>query len=56
MKKYFADVRFNTFEFEADSEEQANQMIHKLIDQLGDVDTDISWDDVTWDIYKEGDY
>lgn len=56
MGKYFANVRFNTIEFEADSEEQANQMLHQLIDELGDVDTVIGWDDVDWDIYSEEDY
>lgn len=53
MKRFFADVRFNTLEFEASNEEEAEVMLNEMLDQIGAVDTVISWDNVDWTIYKE---
>lgn len=56
MGKYFADVRFNTIEFEAVDEKDADNKIRKFLDELVVVETSIGWDDINWDVYKEGDY
>lgn len=55
MAKYYANVRFVTADFEADSDEEAEGRIHELLDELGDVDTQLSWDNCDWTIYVEGD-
>lgn len=53
MTRYYAVVRFNTMEFEADSVDGADDMLHGLIEQLGDVPTKIGWSDVDWVLYEE---
>lgn len=54
MGKYYAMVSFNTIEFEADSEDEAEGMLQQLIDDLSGADTAIAWDDANWIIYEEG--
>ena len=53
MTTYYAMVRFNTVEFDADSEDEAEGRVQELIDELGAVDTQLSWDDCDWIIYEE---
>ena len=54
MGKYYAMVSFNTIEFEAESEDEAEGMLQQLIDDLSGADTAIGWDDANWIIYEEG--
>jgi hypothetical protein len=35
-------------DIEATSHEQIDNAVNRLIDQLGDVDTDLPWDNVDW--------
>lgn len=50
MSKYRAVVSFITDDFEAGDDVEANAVVMRLIDQLGAVVTDLSWDDVDWDL------
>jgi hypothetical protein len=52
MKTYEARVSFITEEIEAESLEQVDAILTKLVQQLGQVDTDLSWDDVDWNIFE----
>jgi len=52
MKTYEARVSFITEEIEAESLEQVEAILTKLVQQLGEVDTDLSWDDVDWNIFE----
>ena len=52
MKTYEARVSFMTEEIEAESLEQVDAILTKLVQQLGQVDTDLSWDDVDWNIFE----
>jgi hypothetical protein len=54
MTRYYAMVRFNTVEFEAENEDEAEGRVQELLDQLGATDTEISWDDADYIIYEEG--
>ena len=53
MTTYYAVVRFNTVEFDADNEDEAEGRLQDMIDQLGRVDTTLAWDDVDWIMYEE---
>ena len=55
MPKYYAVVRFETLEFEADNDGHAEEMLNDLFDQLGEVETTIGWDNLDWTTYTEGD-
>jgi hypothetical protein len=52
MKTYEARVSFMTDEIEAEDIGQVWEVLRKLVQQLGEVDTDLSWDDVDWDIFE----
>ena len=52
MKTYEARVSFMTEEIEAERLEQVDAILTKLVQQLGQVDTDLSWDDVDWNIFE----
>lgn len=54
MTRYFANVTFNTLEFDAVDAQDAEGMLHQMLDTLGDVRTNISWDNVDWVLYEEG--
>jgi hypothetical protein len=54
MSKYTARVEFIVYEFEATSDTQAHEKINDLIDNLASVKTEVQWDDVDWDLQKEG--
>lgn len=47
-KIYEARVSFYA-QIEADSQEQADEQVNELMDTLGAVQTNVPWDDVTWD-------
>jgi len=47
-------VSFNTLEFEANGEDEAEGMLQQMLDQIGEVDTVISWDNADWILYEEG--
>lgn len=48
MATYRATLRFEVLDFEADSIEQANLFIDELVNELGAIDTSLSWDNVEW--------
>jgi len=48
MALYVARVSFYT-SVEAKTYEEAERAINNLLDQLGEVDTDLGWDDCEWD-------
>lgn len=52
MGKYFAVVRFECEPFEAAGIQEANDVMNDLIDSLGDIETNISWDNVEWTFYE----
>ena len=54
MAKYTAKVEFVVYEFEAESESDANNKINDLIDALSSVETKVQWDDVDWRLFEEG--
>ena len=54
MEKYTARVEFIVYEFEATSESNANEKINDLIDQLQQVHTQLTWDEVDWTLHEEG--
>ena len=54
MEKYSAKVEFIIYEFEAKSESEANEKINDLIDQLQQVHTQLTWDEVDWTLHEEG--
>ena len=53
MGRYYATVRFDVLEFEADNKANANKIINELIDDFSHVDTAIGWDNVDWTLYQE---
>ncbi len=55
MKKYYAVVRFETLEFEAEDDAQAEDKINEMFDQLGEIETVVGWDNPDWTIYTESD-
>ena len=54
MTKYFAVIRLDTVEFEADGDDEAEGMVQELLDQLGTVATDLSWHNSDYTVYIEG--
>tara|TARA_R110000764_G_scaffold504_2_gene1898 strand:+ start:2920 stop:3105 length:186 start_codon:yes stop_codon:yes gene_type:complete len=56
MNTYSARVSFMTDEIEAESLEQVEAVLTKLLQQLGEVNTDLSWEDVDWDIFEVNTY
>jgi hypothetical protein len=52
VTKYTADVRFEVLEFDANSPEEADEMINNLINQLAEVRTDLIWEFVDWDLFE----
>jgi hypothetical protein len=55
--RYFAYVRFEVLEFEADSVSDADAIVNDLIEKLGDcpnVGRDV-WDNVSWDVLEHPD-
>lgn len=50
MATYRATVRFEVLDFEAESIEQANLIIDELVNELGAIDTKLSWDSVDWEV------
>jgi len=56
MARYTARVEFIVYEFEADSEHDANDKINDLIDALASVKTQLQWDEVDWRLYEEDGY
>ena len=47
-KTYEVRVSFYA-QVDADSLEEADEKIHELMDTLGAVETEVPWDDVTWE-------
>ena len=54
MAKYYAVVRLDTVEFEADTDDEAEGRVQEFLDELGAVDTETSWHNCDWTIYVEG--
>jgi len=55
--RYYAVVRFEVLEFEADSVSEADAKVNDLVDKLGDcpdVGRDV-WDNVEWTILEHPD-
>ena len=55
--RYYAVVRFEVLEFEADGIEQATEVVSDLLDKLGDC-SDVptgTWDNVGWNMYEHAD-
>jgi hypothetical protein len=55
--RYYAVVRFEVLEFEADGIEQATEVVSDLVDKLGDC-PDVpagTWDNVDWTMYEHPD-
>ncbi|NBW11610.1 MAG: hypothetical protein EBR82_26625 [Caulobacteraceae bacterium] len=52
-KAYYALITLNTDNIEADSVAEVNAKINDLIDQLGSVNTEVSWDNVDWVILED---
>lgn len=42
--KYNATISLDVLEIEADTDEQAEKMINKLIDELANTETSLPWD------------
>lgn len=53
MAKFTARVEFIVLEFDAKDYDDANDQINGLLDELGDVDTTLRWDDVEWTLREE---
>lgn len=56
MARYTARVEFIVYEFEASSEHEANDKLNTLIDELAEVKTSLTWDEVDWRLYEEDGY
>ena len=52
VKTYRAEMRFEVLEFQADSEEEADEKIHEMLDLLGAHDVKLNWENVWWDLYE----
>jgi len=50
MKEYFAEITFTTGNISAENEAMADRAINALIDELGKIDTKLSWDNVSWTV------
>ena len=46
--KYNATISLDVLEIEADTDEQAEKMINKLIDELATAETSLPWDGYFW--------
>jgi len=55
MAKYTAHVDFIVLEFDADNDADANNKVNELMDELGSVETSLSWDDVEWSVRGDED-
>ena len=53
MAKFTARVEFIVLEFDAKDADQAHEKLNGLLDELGDVDTTLRWDDVEWTLREE---
>jgi hypothetical protein len=53
MSKYTAQVSFAIHEFEASSTRDAMEKVNQLFDQLAEVNTDLTWDDVDYIVQEE---
>jgi hypothetical protein len=53
MAKFTAHVDFIVLEFDADNHDDANDKVNKLMDELGVIETSLSWDDVEWTVRDE---
>lgn len=53
MAKYSAVVEFRVFDFYAKDRTEVEELLHKLIDQLSAVETDLTWDDVELIVKEE---
>lgn len=53
MAKFTARVDFIVLEFDADNHDDANDKVNKLMDELGVIETSLSWDDVEWAVHDE---
>jgi len=51
MQTYGVRISFLTEYITAENQEKVEEKINELIDQLGQTKTNLSWDDVHWDIY-----
>jgi len=50
MNEYSAHVTFTTGCISADNEEMADRAVDALIEELGQLNTKLSWDDVSWTV------
>ena len=50
MTRYFAHVAFTTGFIEANNQELADEAVEALIDELGQLNTKLSWDNVSWTV------
>jgi len=55
-KQIYRTTVFFVTHIEADNIEEADEQLNYLIDQLGSVPTDLSWDEVEWDHEPTIDY
>lgn len=53
MRKYTAQISFAVHEFEASSTRDAMDKVNELFDQLAEVNTDLTWDDVDYIVQEE---
>jgi hypothetical protein len=52
METYGARISFLTEFITAESQEKVEEKLIELIDQLGQIQTELSWDNVDWNIYE----
>ena len=52
MNTYSARVSFTTEDIEAESLEQVDAILTKLVQQIGSAETDISWDEADWNVFE----
>ena len=53
MIEYGVRVSFLTEYITANNRQEVDEKINELLDQLGGVKTNISWDEVEWEIYYQ---
>jgi len=53
MIEYGVRVSFLTEYIAANNRQEVDEKINELLDQLGGVKTNISWDEVEWEIYYQ---
>lgn len=55
MSRYFAVVKFNTIEFEAENEDEAEGRVQELLDELyNSLENEVRIDNADYTIYVEG--